>query len=138
MENEYKKLFNNLNEAIPSNDLFEKIVIRIGKEEKLQIVKKRIILFSLFLVASSLGLIYSFLAVQDALVSSGFAQFFSLIFSDFGIVAAYWQNFAFTLLESLPVFALVVSLSMLSLVLGIFNFLLKDIRFVNSNKLIYK
>ncbi|MCK9578065.1 hypothetical protein M0R01_01055 [bacterium] len=138
MENEYKKLFNSLVDKNPSDKLFEKIILRIGKEEKMQKVKRRIAVFSLFLVISFFGFIYSFVMVQNALISSGFAQFFSLIFSDYNIITAYWQNFVFTLLESLPVFALVVSLSMFSIVLGLFAFLVKDIKFISSNNLIDK
>lgn len=138
MENEYKILFNNLKDETPPDELFERIILRIGKEEKKQKVKKRIVFFSVFLTISFLGLVYSFVMVQNALISSGFMEFLSLIFSDFSIIAKYWQNFAFTLLESLPVFSIVISLSMLSLVLGFFTFLVKDIKFINSDNIIRK
>ncbi|MDD5639231.1 MAG: hypothetical protein PHR47_00250 [Candidatus Pacebacteria bacterium] len=138
MEKEYKKLFMNMEEANPSNKLFEKIMLRISREEKLSIVKKRIAVFSVFLIISLGGFVYSFIAVQNALVSSGFTQFFSLIFSDFNIVIAYWQNFLFTLLESLPVFAMVVFLIMFSIVLSFLTFLMKDMKFINSNNILRK
>jgi len=138
MEKDYKKLFMNLEDAKPSDELFEKIILRIGKEERMTVAKKRIIFFSFLLIVSSFGLVYSFIAVQEALVNSGFFQFFSLIFSDFSIVATYWQNFLLTLLESLPVIAVVISLVMLSLVLGFSTFLMKDIQFINSNNIIRK
>jgi len=136
MENEYKKLLMNLKDANPSDELFEKIILRIGREERMQIAKKRVLFFSVFFIASFFGFIYSFIAVQAAFINSGFMEFFSLLFSDFGVVVACWQNFALTLLESLPVLALVVTLLMFSLVLGLFTFLMKDIKFINSNNII--
>ncbi|MFA5080539.1 MAG: hypothetical protein WC472_02845 [Candidatus Paceibacterota bacterium] len=138
MEKEYKKLFMNMEEVNPSSKLFEKIMLRISREEKLVIVKKRIAVFSVFLAISLGGFVYSFITVQNAFVSSGFTQFFSLIFSDFNIVIAYWQNFLFTLLESLPVFAMIISLVMFSIVLGFLTFLMKDMKFINSNNILRK
>jgi uncharacterized membrane protein len=138
MEKDYKKLFMNLEEVRPSDELFERIILRIGKEERMIVAKMRIVFFSFLLIVSSFGFAYSFIATQNALVNSGFIQFFSLIFSDFSIVATYWQNFLLTLLESLPVIAVVISLVMFSLVLGFLTFLMKDIQFINSNNIIRK
>ncbi|MCK9393906.1 MAG: hypothetical protein WCX30_03245 [Candidatus Paceibacterota bacterium] len=138
MEKEYKKLFTNMEDVEPSNKLFEKIMLRISREERMIVTKKRIAVFSVFLVISSGGFVYSFIATQNAFVSSGFVQFFSLIFSDFNIVVAYWQNFLFTLLESLPVFAVIISLVMFSIALGFLTFLIRDVKFINSNNIIRK
>jgi ABC-type phosphate/phosphonate transport system permease subunit len=45
---------------------------------------------------------WNFLSSEAA--QSGFAQFASLVFSDFSVVTAYWKDFLLSLLESLPVY----------------------------------
>lgn len=53
----------------------------------------------------------------DSLISKfsklGFSDYFSLIFSDTGLLATYWREYMITLVESLPVASLVLSLALI-------------------------
>jgi len=59
-----------------------------------------------------------------------YREFFSLIFSDFGIATHYWQNFAMALLERLPAISLVLFLSCLLVFVGLLRHLLRDIKLI--------
>jgi hypothetical protein len=96
--------------GLPS-ELFGRIIARLRKEERLLSIKRKIVLYSLTTGGSMLILMLVFRAFQSDLISSGFLQFFSLLFSDFSFVAVSWQNFSLSLLEALPVMSLLLLLA---------------------------
>jgi len=99
----------------PPEYLFGRIMSRIHKEREEEIIKRRIILLSFVSAASFVSVFPAFQLLKADLAASGFFAFFSLLFSDFAIVAAYWQNFVFSLLESLPITGLAaISISSLA------------------------
>jgi hypothetical protein len=112
------------------DELFNKIMHRIHKEQRLRIIRRRIAIFSVIFVASLTAFIPAFHALQKSITESGFMQFLSLLFSDFEIVVAYWQNFALSLLESLPVLNLIMFLAVVLALLESIKFLTKDIKFL--------
>ena len=85
---------------IPS-DLYEKIVFKI---EKASIRKAKISLFyqGLLAVVSFASIFPVFIGVIKGFSQSGFWQYFSLIFTDGGIVLSNWKVFLTSLLESAP------------------------------------
>jgi hypothetical protein len=117
MPNDYEKLFSHLRAPEPREGLLEQIMFRIRRERRSFIIKRRIVIFSLGLIGSIVAFVPVLHLVKTGLAESGFMQYFSLLFSDTGLVAAYWQSFAFALLESLPVLSLAV------LLITIFTFL---------------
>ena len=62
--------------------------------------------FGALSVASLSLLVAAYFNLMAALVQSGFLNFASLFFSDFGMATANFQDFAFSILESLPVFSI--------------------------------
>jgi hypothetical protein len=59
------------------------------------------------------GLIPAFKMLTNDLSQSGFYEYFSLIFSDGGSILAYWKEFVFSLLESLPMVSIIFTFSLL-------------------------
>lgn len=112
------------------DDLFDKIMARIHKEEKMLVIKRRIVLFSLSILFSGAAIMPIFNMVWKGFIESGFFKFLSLIISDTGIVILYWQEFTMSLLESLPISGLIL----LSFVILAF---LESLKLLTKNLRIY-
>lgn len=130
MRKDYEKLLTHFQSAEPPDDLFDKIMSRINLERRLLVIKRRFVIFSIGLVGSIVAFIPVFRMVQTGFNESGFVEFFSLIFSDSGVVISYWQNFTLTLLESLPVMSIAVFLATVFVFLGSLKFLVQDIKII--------
>ncbi len=89
--------------------LFEKIMLGIGAEKNKIAIRRKIAVFSVILAGSFIGLFPAVKAVYSSLISSGFTQLFSLVFSDTAIVMSLWQNFALSLLETLPINGILIT-----------------------------
>lgn len=121
----------------PPKSLFEKIMRRIREERKLLALKRKLIFLSIVFVGSIAALIPTFRMTQAGFVESGFIEFFSLLFSDANIIAAYWKNFALSLLETLPVTNLIMLLTVMLLFLESLKLLINNAKnIVNSTHLI--
>ncbi len=81
---------------------------RIHKEQRLLTIRRRVAFFSVGLIGSAAAIIPVSKILYAGLSESGFVEFFSLLFSDTGVVAAYWQSFAMSLLETIPVTGLII------------------------------
>lgn len=112
----------------PPKDLLNRIMNRIHSEQRLDKIKQRIAIFSVGAAASLAAVFPAFQMLKAELAASGFFTFSSLLFSDFAIVSAYWQNFALSLLEALPVMGLIAILAAVLALLGSLRFLTKDIK----------
>ncbi len=120
----------------PPSGLFERIVNRIHKGQWLLTIRRRIAIFSVGLVGSFAAFFLALKMVSAELSSSGFNQFFSLIFSDFTVVMRYWQSFVMTLLETLPVISLMVFLAVTFILLESLKYLSKNVKAIfNHNHL---
>lgn len=128
MRQDYEKLFSNIQLTEPPAGLFDKIISRIYNERNLMAVRRRVVIFSIGFAGSVIALAPAFLAVRTGLAESGFAYYFSLLFSDFNVVAAYWQNFALALLEALPITSMALLLGIIFVFLGSLRFLSKNIK----------
>ncbi len=113
----------------PPIELFERIIMRIHKEERV-LVLRRVILFSITLVVSVVGFFPALNMLISDFNQSGFLNFLSLIFSDFPTVVKYWQSFAMILLESLPALSLALFLAILLTLSQSIKSLTKDVKFV--------
>lgn len=114
----------------PPKGLFNKIMARIQEERRLLTIKRQLVIFSLGVAGSAIAFIPAFKMLQTGLYESGFLQFFSLIFSDFGTVISYWQNFVMSLLETLPIINLAILLTIIFVFMGSLKFLVKDIKII--------
>ena len=96
----------------PPIGLFEKIINRIHKEERV-LVLRRVVLFSTTLLISLVAFFPAFSMLMADFSHSGFLNFFSLAFSDSSTVMKYWQSFTMTLLEAIPALSLALFLAIL-------------------------
>jgi len=115
----------------PPQELLEKILKRVHKEERI-LVLRNITIFSITLVGSLIGLIPSLKILLSDFGQSGFINFFSLMFSDFSTVTAYWQSFTMILLETLPVVSLALFLVVLLICLQSIKSLTKNIKIISG------
>lgn len=89
--------------------LSEKIIGRIALKEKSR-KNRRLSLSAGFALLGTGSFVAAVVWFVHDLFRSGFAQIFSLAFSDGMIIATYWQTFALSLLESLPFASLMTCL----------------------------
>ncbi len=92
--------------------LLERVLARIQREKRLRSLKRQLVVFSMLAVGSSVAMVPSFQMVRTNFIESGFFNFLSLLFSDFKVVTASWQNFALSLLEALPLTGLIIFLGL--------------------------
>jgi hypothetical protein len=116
----------------PPKGLFNKIMKRIHREERI-LVLRRVIVFSITLLASVVGLFPTYGMLASDLSRSGFFRFLSLTFSDFSVVTAYWQSFAMILLQSLPALSLALFLAIILTFLQSIKSLTKDVKLLKTN-----
>jgi hypothetical protein len=105
------------------NYLFDKIVSRLDYEQKLKELKPKL-WAGISVFAASLGLlvfaVFDFIKVWRQTPAF---HFLALSFTDFGLVVNNWQDYAFSILESLPlgVMALLLGACLASIILADFS-----------------
>ena len=90
------------------------------------------VIAAIIFCVSFFGLIPAVYEFATQLRASGFTTFFSLLFTDSKTVADAWQDFCYSLLESLPVGLLMSSVGLLMISLAAGRHLLKDLREVKQ------
>jgi hypothetical protein len=85
-----------------SEYFFNKIVSRLDYEKQLKTLKPRLWTAVGFFVTSFAMLVFAFTVSWHAFGQTGISKYFSLIFTDFGVVTANWQDYSLSLLDSLP------------------------------------
>lgn len=110
MDNDFKNLFSRLDRVKPPIGLLPAVRSRLQQEQRAWIRhKRRAGIFSVLGIFLSLAvLVFAVASLEASLSDSGFWTFLSLLFSDFAVVAAYWQSFVWSLVESLPLLTLAV------------------------------
>lgn len=137
MNKDFEKLFFYLEPPEPPQGLLNKILKRIKREKQLAGIKRRIAIFSFGVLGSAIAFVPVFAAVQAGMAHSGFVDFSSLIFSDFSTVIKLWNQFALSLLESLPVMSMAILLAVIFIFLASLKYLVKNITtFFSSSQLI--
>ncbi|HLD31054.1 MAG TPA: hypothetical protein VJB41_02545 [Patescibacteria group bacterium] len=133
MSDNLQTLLNHYNPPEAPDNLFNKIIMRINRRQRMLAIS-RVIVFSFSLLGSLVAAWPIFSAVKIEFVNSGFLQFLSLAFSDFEVIITYWQSFISTLLESLPAISIALSLLIIFIFMGSLRFLTKDIKIlINKN-----
>ena len=118
----------------PPQGLYEKVIQRIHKEQRILAIKNAVI-FSITLIGSAIAFVPAYNMLLADFTQSGFLEFFSLIFSDFSVVTAYWKNFTLVLLETLPAISLALFLAVLLVFLQSVRALTKDIKILVQTRL---
>ena len=128
MRKEYEKLFTFLKAPELPEGLFDKVIHRIYVEKQRRALRWQFLLGSLGCIGSLIAFVPAITLVQTGFAESGFKKFFSLIFSDGGMVITYWQNFIFILLESLPIMSTVLLLAIAIVFFESFLYLFRNIK----------
>ena len=103
----------------PPDELYPKIIGRIHALETRALFMRRLALGGVSLVSIA-GLIPSMSYLISAFALSSFGQYLSLIASDGDIVLLNWKEFAFSLIESLPLMSItLVSIMIFGLIYSI-------------------
>jgi hypothetical protein len=93
----------------PPEHLRGVILARIAKEARKRQLRRKMLLFGGFFVSGA-GVISSLTYFGREILASDFWSIASLVFSDLGTVAGHWQDYSFSLLETLPVVSIIAIL----------------------------
>src|ERR1700722_20075311 len=109
----------------PPAGLQGKVMRRIERYERRVLIAKTVGFGTLF--AASAGLVVvGYFNLMSAFAQSGFLNFASLFFSDFGAATANFQDFVFSTLESFPVFSVAFLLG------GVIAVIWSAVHFIND------
>ena len=101
----------------PPADLLAKIMLALKSEKQKRLLKQRLFLVGAWFLVSIIIVIPEAGRLLGDLQTSGFADFFSLLFSDFAIVRQSSGSFLMSLLQTLPALNLALTLSILLMIL---------------------
>ncbi len=128
MQNDSKNVFAHIARKEPSSALYNRIIARIEREERKTGAYARIVFFGVAALVSVAAFVPAAQELYAEFSQSGFIQFLSLLFSDTGVIALYWQDFLMSLAETLPVFGIMgVAASMFVMLLST-RYLVNDVR----------
>lgn len=113
-------------------DLQAKIMKRIERHERRVLIVKTSS-FGVVFVGSAAFLFEAYLNLATALAQSGFTSFASLFFSDFNVAMANFQDYAFSILESFPVFSAAFVVGGLIVVIWSASNFMKDISIIRHD-----
>jgi hypothetical protein len=98
----YENFVNKLAGQKAPEGLLLDIVSKVSLERLAGQMKKHLFVFSSLALVSFVASGASFYQAQADFSVSGLGQFFSLLFSDFTVVASYWQTFVLSVAERVP------------------------------------
>ena len=111
MEQNIQKLFKQASYQ-PESRLSGDVLCFIESKSSRRIKLKRLVYLSASALSLS-GSVISIVSLIDKLGRAGFYDYFSLAFSDSGVVASYWKEYILTIADSLPVVSIILSFSLL-------------------------
>lgn len=107
---DYQQLFSSLPQPEIPNGLYYRVTKQVENNRVRSAAKWRLLLGGAGMAISAVAIVLTVNLVWAGFTESGFYYFFSLMFSDAGIIITYWQNFVWSLLERLPVTGLALFL----------------------------
>jgi len=117
----------------PPRGLYGKIVSGIH-EKRVRMAKLKCAFFTVGALTSLVAVVLTFDYVLQGFSSSGFNNYFSLLFSDAGTVLVYWKEFLLSLIESFPLADFTAFLLMTFLLLGSIRLIIRNILVFNKSK----
>jgi hypothetical protein len=106
----YEELFSHLPTPEPPAGLTEKVLLRISRHERRMLGAKIAVSACVFGVSVGIA-VAGYVNLVANLSQSGFFQLFALMFSDFSSMAANLPDFAFSVMETFPIFTSALVLS---------------------------
>ncbi|MFA5000699.1 MAG: hypothetical protein WC531_00520 [Candidatus Paceibacterota bacterium] len=116
MSKNIKELFNLLGPNDLPADLAGLTLARLEREQKKR-ARRNLLIFGAVDIFSVVGLVTAGLSLVNLLASSSFYNYLSLLWSDSGTLALYWQELLLSLVESLPFLGLTVFLAIILVML---------------------
>ena len=110
MKDNYKRLFEKINQFEPSEKLQDGILAKIDLEKR-RSAGIRLIFFGIVATFLFVAVVPSSQYVAREFYQSGFYQYFSFIFSDSGAVLSSWKEFTLLLAESAPLTEITIFLA---------------------------
>jgi hypothetical protein len=101
-----------INKLLPPETLEQHIVFEIRKREKIQ-EKTRFAIFAVISFVSFAGIITALENIVSSATKSGFTKYASLAFSDWSTVMSIWKVFTLSLVETAPIFAVILCVAAL-------------------------
>lgn len=95
----------NYKEFSVPRDLLDKVLTRLAIEQRLRQEKHQLVMLSGAALVLSFVAFFTWQSFYNQAQSSGFIQYLSLLYYDFGSLTIYWRDLSLSLLESLPVIA---------------------------------
>jgi len=117
MRQDFEKLFSHLKPAEPPAGLFDRIILAIKREQKLQQTKRLLFGFLSLLIISFITMPFSWTLLAQQAENSGILYFISAAISDFGVFITLWQYFSLAIVESLPLVAIAIFTLNMALIL---------------------
>lgn len=137
MHQDYEQLFNHAEMVPMPAGLFDSVMDKVAAESKASKVRKNLIIFSTASICSLFATIAMTMVAQSDFSQSGFWQYFSLIFSDFGLMVDFWQNYIFSLLGAFPATSIILLLGSLLIFVESLAAVIKNIKKYQSLNLIH-
>jgi len=103
---------------------------RIHHEERLLVLKRRIIIGFVGAVGSLAAFVFAAGLTRAELAQSGVSEMLFLLFSDPQIVFSLWRDFVYSVLEQLPALSIASCLLSISAFMWSLMYLMRDIRLV--------
>ena len=113
MTRTYKELFDLLQDQIPTN--LEAVIIKRVKCEQKRFARIRFSFQSTLAGASLIGLVEAGIYLFKSIQQTGFYEYASLAFSDGAVLSLYWKELVLSLVDSLPLFGLIIFMSVTAL-----------------------
>jgi polyferredoxin len=135
MENKdiYEKLFSKLAIPEPPTGLAKTILLRIEKRER-RILAIKTTATAIFFAASVWIIEIGYANLMGGFARSGFLTFFSLLFSDFSLIASNLPDFLFSIIESFPIFSAAVLLGGVAFAIWSMGMLVNDATLMNDHR----
>ena len=109
MSNDLQKMFKHTKTLEPSPNLEKLILAKIASRQKFVLKRKLAMIYAGFLAASGI-FVWAILTLGKAFVQSDFWTLAKLLFSDTSLIIENLNNFAFSLMETLPIFGIIAML----------------------------
>lgn len=114
------------NHNIPQ-DLVDTILLRVESAQKHR-ARMQVYIQGTIALLSCIGIFFAYRFAAAEFRSSGFYQYFSIIFSDRDVVTTYWREFAVLLAESLPILGSAAILGTIVILVGSVRGLTRNVR----------
>lgn len=121
----------NINDINPPPGLEQIIFTKIYERQKRSALI-RFVGTGVLSLGSLATLVPSVVSLASAVHSSGFYEYLSLIVSDNAYLLTYWKEFSLSLAESLPFFALSLSLALLGIFIWSLSRAAKNIQLLHA------